>query len=152
MGIALQTVHSNESVRLAGCSAPGFGLSPNNALTQMMAGAQARGMADMLEMLSLGAVLVGASGHALHVSARARALLRGQICFARDRIAGMTPEASEGILALLAAAARGEPSQELTLRRGWGREGTVTLVSLPVPEAPSGARQLLQSVVTVKAG
>ncbi|MGE3246757.1 MAG: hypothetical protein AB7F96_00855 [Beijerinckiaceae bacterium] len=117
-------------------------------LAPMLAGAQARGMADMLEMLGQGAILVDPAAGVLHVSERARAMLEGVVGFTQGHMAGQTPEARDVLQRLVAATLAGNPACA-TFDTPAGR--IIELQALPAPAGPPGTVQLLRSVICVRA-
>lgn len=115
-------------------------------LKPMLAGAQARGMADMLELLGLGCIFIRSDGSLLHVSARAEDLMARTIIQAAGHLAGTTPSSRAAIDRLLAGTLAGKGCCEVVMTESHGIE----LQSfLPEMTGNTGI-QPLYGIVTVK--
>ena len=76
-------------------------------LKPVMAGARARGVADGLEMLGAGAVLLDASGRVLHVGGRGRRLMAGWLRVVGDHLVAERPGDNRAVEDLVGGAIRG---------------------------------------------
>lgn len=123
----------------------------------MLAGAWARGLADMLEMLGQGAILIDASGAVLFVSERARGLLKGQFDLISQHIVGREGKANQALDSMIAQALSGVPG-ELRLtpddscresRSESCSESPLTIRAYAAPAVQDPQVQLLKVVLAV---
>ena len=85
----------------------------SQVIKPLLAGAQARGMADMLELLEQGAILISVDGAVLFASERAQSLTLGAFSIISGHLAGQTVEVRSALDRLFNKIALGEVSREV---------------------------------------
>ena len=127
--------------RNSGARCTGF----EQLVNPMLARAQARGMADMLEMLEMGAVLISKQGSVLFASERARSLTSGAISFFSDHLAGTNTEIRAALDRLFNMAFAARPAREIISLPG--REVELWAIC---PDGDTGNGQLLHCVLAIR--
>jgi len=145
MGIGPQSTGARREGRVGRPSGHAdSGLS--ETLKPLLAGAQARGMADMLDLLGLGCIFIRADGGLLHVSERGKEVLDGVIVQAAGHLAGITPCSRSAIDRLLAGTLAGRACREVILTESH----PIELQSYLPATAENAGVQLLYGVITVR--
>lgn len=148
MSLAFETMERGGGQRLP-CQEPTAPVLSPDDIAIMLAGAQARGMADMLAMLGMGAVLLGVAGQVLHASAHAGEFLAGVVDFADGRMVCLSASAQEALESLVAVHPGPNHAQAVILKSAAGEN--LELRRLPAPAGPAGAPKLLSAIITVRA-
>lgn len=116
----------------------------------VIAGAQARGMADMLELLNYGAILIASDGAVLFASERAKKLTDEAICIVAGHLKGQTPEIRAMLDTMVGNVLAGKACREVIATPS----RAIELRALPAPESVYRNRQsnvqLLHCVLTVR--
>jgi hypothetical protein len=146
MGIHFRATGTAANGRSASQPSASPSLGQKTSLEPLLAGAQARGMADMLEMLELGAIMVRADGGILLVSERASSLMEGAIVQAAGHLAGNNAGSRAGLDRLLAKMVAGEVCREVIATES----KTIELRSCLLPVEATSAAQLLHGVIAVR--
>lgn len=149
MGIRVSDQSPAVTVRECESGSPRLGLAAGE-LAPLLAGAQARGMADLLDMLGHGAILLDRSGKVLFASDRARQMMAGVIAISAGHLAGVDPGARARLDMLLAAAMAGEPVAELVFSVQDNEFERFSVQSLPAPAGPAACLPLLTAVLVVR--
>lgn len=119
-------------------------------MAPILAGAQARGMADMLEMLGHGAILLDRSANVLFCSDRAREMIAGAVFISGGQLLGRGAAARELLDRVLGAAMSGSRGDEVPFAAQVNESQGFTIQSLAAPAGPGGCIQLLQAVLVVR--
>ena len=116
-------------------------------LGPMLAGAQARGVADAFELLGIGAALIDPVGRVLHMSSLGRRAAAGWLRVIEDHLVADRTEDNSSLQQLIGAAI-GETSREPLQVRLHQSQGNATLAirALRFPR-PDGPDQLLHAVL-----
>ena len=72
-----------------------------DVIRPMLAGAQARGVADTLELLGIGAALIDATGRVLHMGGRGRRVSAGWLRMVEDHLVAEEPEDNRALQTLI---------------------------------------------------
>ena len=118
----------------------------NAMIRPMLAGAQARGMADMLEMLELGAILLRSDGSVLYASDRAKRMIANRINLVSGHLAGKTPQARAALDRIFDNVLSGKESREVIA----SSDGAVEFRALLPVQPEFSSAQLLYSVIVVR--
>ena len=117
-------------------------------LGPMLAGAQARGMADAFDLVGQGAILVDRAGMALHANHAARKAFGASLALTHRHLVGHSASQTREIQALISSVLEGQgQTTALVLDDGKG-SARLTLEVLAVPGTDSN--QLLKAVVLVR--
>ena len=113
----------------------------------MLAGAQARGVADTLELLGIGAALIDATGRVLHMGGRGRRVSGGWLRIVEDHLVADEPSDNRALQTLIGAAIAEttDVAAKVSLRRGQG-SGALEIRALRFPGSNAG-NQLLRAVL-----
>ena len=113
----------------------------------MLAGAQARGVADALELLGIGAALIDATGRVLHMGGRGRRASARWLRLVEDHLVAEEPEDNRALQTLIGAtiAEPAETTTRVRLRQEQG-EAALDIRALPFPVS-NGRDQLLRAVL-----
>ncbi len=113
----------------------------------MLAGAQARGVADTLELLGIGAALIDATGRVLHMGGRGRRVSSGWLRTVEDHLVAEESEDNRSLQNLIGAAIDGASAVETKVRLGQGHgRATLEIRALRFPLA-KGSKQLLRAIL-----
>ena len=113
----------------------------------MLAGAQARGVADAFELLGIGAALIDATGRVLHMGGRGRRVSAGWLRVVEDHLVADRSEDNQALQSLIGAAidASSDNPKRVKLDRGQG-VSALAIRALPFPKS-NGTDQLLRAVL-----
>ena len=117
-------------------------------LAPIMAGARARGVADGLELLGVGAVLIDATGCVLHAGERGRRMMAGWLRVVERHLVAERPGDDHGIAELLGSAIAGRPTPGGLRLGGLGGEPSLTVRALVFP-SDEGSAQRLHAVLVL---
>ena len=113
-------------------------------LKPIIAGARARGVADGLELLGVGAVLIDDTGRVLHAGGRVRRMLGGYARIVGDHLVAERPadnSAFEALIGSAIGAGRHDPEARVTLEAGGGR-GALSMRALRFASDEGEAQRL----------
>ena len=102
-------------------------------LKPILAGARARGVADGLELIGVGAVLIDATGRVLHAGGRALRMMAGWLRVVEDHLVPERPGDDRVIADLVGSAIAGRPTPAGVRLGGLGGEPLLQLRALMVP-------------------
>ncbi len=123
----------------------------SSVLKPIMAGARARGVADGLELLGIGAVLIDATGQVLHIGERGRRMLRGWARLVNHHL--VTERACDNarvqdLIGSVVGSARHDPEVRIELAGRKGAPGiTVRALRFETEEGPA---QRLHAVLVIE--
>ena len=113
----------------------------------MLAGAQARGVADTLELLGIGAALIDATGRVLHMGGRGRRISSGWLRSVEDHLVANEPEDNRSLQVLIGAAIDGSSDSETKVSLGQRLGGvSLEIKALRFPST-KGSQQLLRAIL-----
>ena len=117
----------------------------------MLAGAQARGVADTFELLGIGAALIDPTGRVLHMGGRGRRVSGGWLRIVEDHLVADRPADNKALQSLIGAAIDGSSDVDVKVRldRGQGA-GALEIRALRFPMS-HGMDQLLRAVLVFEA-
>ena len=111
----------------------------------MLAGAQARGVADTLELLGIGAALIDATGRVLHMGGRGRRVAGGWLRVVEDHLVADRAVDNRALQTLVGAAIDGSSEVVAKVRLGQGGAALeIRALRFPVSSAKD---QLLRAVL-----
>lgn len=117
-------------------------------LAPVIAGARARGVADAMDLLGLGAVLIDRTGKVLHVSASGKRVMGGWMRIVEGHLVAERPVDNLAIQALVEASIGAERSvSEVGLASEDGLR-TLAMRTLRLP-ADEGTAQALQAIIVL---
>ena len=116
-------------------------------LKPLLSGAQARGMADMLEMQKLGAILFDRYGGVLFASDRAKRMMDGVFGVSAGQLAGLTAEARTALDRAMGEILAGRESKEIVN----ATSRSITLQTFLAPGTRQSDKQLLHFVLSLTA-
>ncbi len=123
----------------------------SSVLKPIMAGARARGVADGLELLGVGAVLIDATGQVLHVGARGRRMLGGWARLVNDHLVAERAcdnTCVQDLIGSVVGSARHDPEARIRLAGRKGGPGmTVRALRFETDEGPA---QRLHAVLVIE--
>ena len=120
----------------------------SDVIRPMLAGAQARGVADTLELLGIGAALIDATGRVLHMGGRGRRVSAGWLRLAEDHLVADRPGDNLALQALVGAAIDGASGgDDVRVRLEPQRGGaSLQIRALRFPTS-NGLNQLLRAIL-----
>ena len=139
-----RTIISDAATRSEGRSEH-LAVADSNQLGPLLAGAWARGVADTLEMLEQGAILLDAAGGVLYASPRAISLLDGHAQLVSNHIVARDGTVNASFEEIIAAALRGE-SPQFQLQTG---SRDLTIRAMPAARTQGSSVQLLKAVLAI---
>ncbi|MBV1702311.1 MAG: hypothetical protein KGQ46_10885 [Hyphomicrobiales bacterium] len=123
----------------------GAGQDVGAQLRPMLAGAHARGMADVLDLLGMSAALIDAAGMVLHLNAGAKRLVGRDISMVHAHLMLKDDSENRALLAMIGAALGETPrAGEMMIH---GAHGGIRLQALPVTANARDGCQLLKALV-----
>ncbi len=146
--------HFSTDAGSPGYEQPREGVSPTetaaiSTLGPVIAGARARGIADALEMLGEGAILLDFSGAVLHVGPLAKPMLGCALAVAGDHVVALTRKAAAPLQNLIQAGLAADAPRVLEVDLLCAQEGMRQRVR--ILRAPAGGDyQLLASVLVLE--
>ena len=117
-------------------------------LRPLLAGAQARGIADAFDMMGQGAILIDRAGMALHANATARSLFGHSLTLTYRHLVGHSAEQTRAIQTLISSALEGQGAIATLALDDSAGQARLHLEVRPVPGDDSC--QLLKAVVLVR--
>lgn len=118
------------------------------ALRPLFAGARARGVADGLELIGVGAVLIDATGRVLHAGGRAHRIMSGWLRVVEDHLVAVRPGDDRAIAGLIGSAIAGRPTPSGIRLGGLAGEPSLQLRALMFP-GDGDLAQRLHAVILV---
>ena len=118
----------------------------SDLIRPMLAGAQARGVADTFELLGIGAALIDATGRVLHMGGRGRRVSGGWLRIVEDHLVADRPGDNKLLQTLIGAAIdeTSDVGAKVSLDRGQGSAALeIRALRFPI----SGMNQLLRAVL-----
>lgn len=119
-----------------------------DAIKPLLAGAQARGMADALELAGIAAVLIDREGMVLHAGPSARSLFGPDLSLQAEHLVGRSADSTRLVQSLISEAlGAGPPPEPVEIRRRDG--GGFVLRARRVPGAADDTYQLLKVLILI---
>ena len=119
------------------------------ALSPLIAGARARGIADAFELMGTAAILLSEVGSVLHVGASAKAFLDGTISIASRHLVAETARANRDLERLIAGAVSGlRDLQPVGVRRA--DAPSIEIRALRLADAVNDPTQLLKAILVLR--
>ena len=112
----------------------------------MLAGAQARGVADTFELLGIGAALIDATGKVLHMGVCGRNIVVGWLRVVEDHLVADRPSDNKALQTLIGAAIDGSSEDAVPVRLEGRETGILKIRALRMPRSHS-VNQLLRAVL-----
>lgn len=122
-----------------------------SVLKPIIAGARARGVADGLEMLGVGAVLIDATGQVLHIGGRGRRMLGGWARLVNDHLVAERDcdnGCVQDLIGSVVGSARHDPEARIRVAGTTGTPG-LTIRALRF-ETDEGTAQCLHAVLVIE--
>ena len=113
----------------------------------MLAGAQARGVADTLELIGVGAALIDATGRVLHMGGRGRRASAGWLRVVEDHLVAEEPDDNRALQTLIGAAIAEPAETTARVRLGQEQRGAALEIRALRFPASNGRDQLLRAIL-----